>query len=124
MVDWNNREQALEALREAYPNMKPFVIDLVYDIYEESLTNEDLRNEIARIEKEHPITGKPSLADFDGYEYDTKNSINILKPGEFTDWHCSRCNRYESLFKSDENPDLCKGCIKLLEEEKEKIEEI
>lgn len=123
MVNWNNREEGIQALREAYPHMKTFLIDIVYDMYEESLTNEEFKKEIDRLEKEHPITGKPTMKDYDGYEYNT-DCITIKKPDEFEDWYCRRCKRYESLFKSEEDPDLCKGCIKIIEDEKEKLEEI
>ena len=123
MVDWNNREQAIQALRDAYPNMKSFLIDIVYDIYEESLTNEDLREEIERIEKENPSSQKPTMSDYDGYNYNT-DCVKILKAGEFEDWYCKKCGRHETLFRSEDEPDYCKGCIKILNEQKDKIEEI
>lgn len=120
-VDWEDRKCALNAMQEMYPHMKPFLIEICYDLYKQSLTDEDLRKKIEEVEKE-PIN-LPSIHDFPEVEYKTKDAVKILKKGEFPEWECAYCKRGDQTFRSEEEPDFCQGCVDLLKKDKEKQKE-
>ena len=50
MVNWNNKKSALKAIREEYPNMSSYLIELCYEYYKESSkpNNNNKLNEIQK----------------------------------------------------------------------------
>ena len=120
-TNWDNKEEALERMREIYPNMKNFLINICYDLYEQSKSDENLQNELQKIDISIPEP-KPTMHDFDGYEYDTeenklKDAIGIFPPEDL--WKCKICSVREKMGggvsnRSKENPDFCEFCLKSL----------
>ena len=61
MVNWNNKKSALKAIREEYPHMSSYLIELCYEYYKESSkpNNNNKLNEIQKKlnEAEHQTEG-------------------------------------------------------------------
>ena len=34
-IDWDNKEESIERLRELYPSLKGFMLELCFDIYQQ-----------------------------------------------------------------------------------------
>jgi hypothetical protein len=108
-TDWDNKEQALERLREIYPHMKEFLIDICYDLYKQSETDVALQEEIQK-HAEHDFSVKPTMADFDGYEYD--GGVKIHEAGTFKHWACTVCDCTDEKKKSEWDNKYCDFCWK------------
>lgn len=116
-TNWENKEESLERMRELYPNMKEFLINICYDLYEQSKTDENLQNELQKIDVSVPES-KPNMKDYDGYEYDTEQKIEILPPAPV--WKCQICSVVEKMGggvsnRSEELPEFCEFCAKFEE---------
>lgn len=136
-TNWDNKEEAVERMRELYPNMKDFLIDMCYDIYEQSKTDKNLEEEIHRVDIEN--LPKPKLSDYDGYDYSDANVAVDNDPPKL--WCCVKCGVNENMIdgrkvakedgtegiggvssRSEENPDYCKFCFDEMTNEKVKAQ--
>lgn len=121
-VDWDNKEEALQRLRELYPNMKEFLIEITYDLYKQSLTDEDLQKKIDEVEEE-AHDGLPTIHDYPEKDYKTEGTVSVLKKGEYPEWECEYCGRSDETFRSEDTPQFCKGCFEYFTKKKEEGEE-
>ena len=115
-VNWEDRDEAYEAIQKQYPHMKPFLIDIVYNIYKESLTDDELDKKIRELEWE-PKT-RPSILDYPEIDYKTEGAVTILKKGEYPTWECEYCGRCDETFRSKEDNKFCDGCVEHFKKEK------
>ena len=83
MVNWNNKKAALKAIREEYPHMSSYLIELCYEYYKES-SKPNNNSKLQEIQKKLDETEKLQ----DNSEYAccdvNGNPINYLnEKGEF-----------------------------------------
>ena len=134
-IDWDNKEESIERLRELYPSLKGFMLELCFDIYQQSKTDKTLEAEIKSI----PIEDipKPKIRDFDGYDY-SDGSIEIDQNPKPL-WKCHKCGVNENMIetrkhakdtsdgrggvslRSELYPEMCEFCV--IENNENKISE-
>ena len=123
-VDWTNKEDALAALKVCYPKKEAWNLELAYDMFLASQEegNAELKEEVKRLEKlgDDEIAPNPTIAEFDGYEYDISNNVKIFTPEEAKaqDWFCQKCNAWQPIdrpsecnFQRHENGTHCVPCM-------------
>ena len=101
--------------------MKHFLIEICYDLYKQSLTDEKLSEQIQEVcSKEKKC---PSIHDFEEIDYKTDNSVKILKSGEYIVWNCIQCGDAREHMMSEWDKTMCEPCWDYLQKEKDKNDE-
>jgi hypothetical protein len=125
-IDWDCKEESIERMRELYPHMKSFMIELCFDIYQQSKTDKALEKEITRIDVKD--ISLPKIKDFDGYDYSDGGVEVDQNPKPL--WKCEKCSVNANMIETrthakntsegiggvskqnEENPSLCDFCAK------------
>jgi len=94
-TNWDNKTEAMERLREIYPHMKDFLIEICYDIYEQSKTDKDLEAELNRVDVDK--IPKPKMSDYDGYEYPYPHPPVNVDQNPAPLWKCKHCGVNENM---------------------------
>jgi len=110
MVNWEDKEEATKALQELYPNMKIFQINMIVDLYKQSLTDEDLSK---LIEETGETNELPKITDYEEIDYGTQNAMEIIKKGDYEEWACELCGHQDERKKSEQSPHICQGCYNI-----------
>jgi hypothetical protein len=123
-IDWNDKEQALKAMQEYWPKKELWNLEIAYDIFLQSQKDENakLKDEVDNLGKlsEEELIVKPTIQDFDGYEYDTSGNVSMFTPeeGKAMDWFCKSCNIWQPMndpkannVERHEDGVYCKSCF-------------
>ena len=108
-TNWDNKPEALERLRELYPNMKDFLFDICYDLYTQSKTDTALQEEIEKY-KDHDFTVPPKFSDYE--EVINDGGVEIQEAGTYETWYCSVCHCHDTKKRSEDNNNYCEFCWK------------
>jgi hypothetical protein len=118
-VNWENKEEAIKELQNMYPHMKIFQINMIVDLYKQSLKDEDLAKMIDdKIDEKIEL---PSIKDFPEIDYGTKGAMSIIKKGDYEEWQCRLCGMQNEYEKSIEDNTICKGCWDINYKENDEI---
>lgn len=128
-INWENKDEAVKELQNIYPHMKIFQINMIVDLYKQSLKDEDLGKMIDdKIDEKIEL---PGLKDYPEIDYKTEGSMTITEKGDYVEWSCKQCGMQDEMKVSEWDADTCMGCWEINNREndensdsKVKIEEI
>ena len=121
-VNWESKDEAVKELQKMYPHMKIFQINMIVDLYKQSLKDEDLAKLID--EKKDEKIELPGLKDYPEIDYKTEGSMTIIKKGDYEEWKCRLCGMQDENQKCIEDNTICKGCWEINNKENDEKSEI